>query len=56
MKTLKPVKRHRLPRALKAENVISAGEATGLLPFLPEDSSEEENARNLYCVHKARRD
>lgn len=52
MRSLKR-KTRKLPEA-RSENTVSATEATGLLPFLPEEEGEE-SLREMYSIHKDRR-
>ncbi len=56
MHTFKPVRRKRLPRALKPEFTVSSTDMTGLIPFLPETEDEETALRQMYPAHKTRRD
>ena len=56
MHIFKPVRRKRLPRALKPDFTVSSTEMTGLIPFLPETEDEETAFRQMYPAHKPNRD
>ena len=38
----------------EAEEVASATECTGLMPALPRDDAEDENASALYAIHSGK--
>ena len=38
----------------KAEDVVSATECTGLIPALPQNGAEADEAASLYAVHGAK--
>jgi len=38
----------------EAETVASATECTGLMPALPRDDAEDENASALYAIHSGK--